>query len=272
MQQRLHFVPPNPELRTFLVEIFCYFFALTTFSHGPSLAITPAAQIFESLRLKDDNIQSQSLLLGPSQDLIVTIFRVSALTIHSAPRMLMDDARRSHLIGLEFQLQNWHRSVPVGNTVTSKSYEQENFDDDMVMFELYRLACLAYVKNTLDPQVSPRNPSLQQIVASFVNELRSLPVNSPVNGLLVWPLVVIGLCAVVSTHQRIIIGRLRTVHKTWRSDIFIHSIKFLRDRWKTYRELGETSCSKTNDTHHTATHETLPYFPLRDPHFPAVLV
>ena len=268
MQQRLHFVPPNTELRTFLLEIFCYFFALTTFSHGPCLAITPAAQIFESLRLKRYDIQSQSLLLGPSQDLIVTIFWVSTLTMNSVPCTLMDDGRRSQLTSMESQLQSWYKSVPIENTVMDKSY-----DEDMVMFELYRLACLAYVKNTHDPQVSPRNPSLQQIVASFVNELRFLPDNSPVNGLLVWPLVVIGLCAVVSTHQRIIIGRLRVVHKTWRSDIFIHSIKFLRDRWKTYRELGEISCSKTNNSQHTTSHETLPSsFSFQDLHFPTVLV
>lgn len=183
-------------------------------------------------------------------------------------------------MSLEFQL---HTSIPNKQTATASEstliscgLEEDKYEDsgdDMIMFELYRLACLAYIKNTLDPQVSPRNSSLQQIVASFVNELRFLPDHSPVNGLLVWPLVVIGLCAVVSTHQRIIIGRLRTVHKTWRSDIFIHNIKFLRDRWKTYRGLGERSYPKTTNTHHTTTHETLPsYFPLRDLHFPAVLV
>lgn len=256
----------------FLLEIFCYFFALTAFSHGPSLAITPAAQIFELLPLKSHNIKSQSLLLGPSQDLIVTIFRVSALTMHSAPCMPMDDTRRSELTNLESQLQNWHRSVPIENTMMVESDKYENSDDDMAMFELYRLACLAYIKSTLDPQASPRNPSLQNIVTSFVNELGSLPNDSPANGLLVWPLVVIGLCAVVSSHQRIIIGRLRAVHNTWRSDIFVHNMKLLRDRWKKYRELEELY-SKMMNTHHTTAYETLSsYFPLRDFHFPAVLV
>lgn len=143
LQQRLHFVPRNTEVRTFLLEVFCYFFALTTFSHGPCLAITPAAQIFESLRLKNDNIQSQSLLLGPSQNLIITIFEAPALTMHSVPCILMNDARRSQLTSLESQLQNWHRNVPIEDTVMGKSDKHEKSDDDMVMLELYRLACLA---------------------------------------------------------------------------------------------------------------------------------
>lgn len=88
------------------------------------------------------------------------------------------------------------------------------------------------------------------------------------NGLLVWPLFVAGLCAVASTHQCIIIGRFRTIYKTCRTDIMIRSMEFLRDRWKVYPGLEGASgtrggCPDVSLAWH---------FCLQDPRLPAILV
>lgn len=227
--------------------------------------IAPAAGVFESISVQGGNVKSQSLLLGPSQELIATIFRVSMLTMYFSNKP-MDDERRLELTNIELQLQSLDMSAPT--TDTKQNYQGDLSHDDLVLFELYRLACLVYVRKTLDPQASPRDPSLQQIITSFVNELGSLPGGSSLNGLLVWPLAVVGLCAVVSAHQRIIIGRFRTIYKTWRTDIMVRSMEFLRDRWKTYRELEGASgtCGGCPDV-------TLAlYFCLQDLRLPAVLV
>jgi len=260
LRQQLCFAPSNPELRTFLLEIFCYFLALVAFSHGSSLDIAPAARVFESISVNSGDSRSQSLLLGPSQDLIATIFRISMLTMHSSNK-LTKNKRRLELTRIELQLQNLDTNCPVTD-------QGDLSHDDLALFELYRLACLVYAGNILDPQISPRDHPLQHTVTSFVNELGSLPRGSPLNGLLVWPLVVVGLCAVASAHQRTIIGRFRTIHKTWRTDIIIRSMEFLRDRWKIYRELEGTSRTRGDCPDVTLAS----YFSLQDICLPVVLV
>lgn len=245
------------------------------------MMINPASQVLDSISVKG------CLLLGPSQGLIVTIFRVSTLTMHSAPRMLMDDSRRSELTNLAVQLQSRDTSVSIDKSlsttvsiscepqedISEDLYHQSDTHDDIVMFELYRLACLVYVTKLLDPQVSPRDPSLQQIVTSFIDELGSLSGESPISGLLVWPVVMTGLCSVTSTYQRIILGRLRAIHKIWRTDILVRSMDFLRKQWKTYRDLEESSLSRAADTcHHHKDAALSSYFSLQDLRLPAVLV
>lgn len=246
------------------------------------MAISPASQVLDSIPVKG------CLLLGPSQGLIVTIFRVSTLTTRSAPCMLMDDSRRSELTNLAVQLQERDAKVSIDEKPSTTGsifcgpcedksedllHHQSDTHDDIVMFELYRLACLVYVTKLLDPQISPRDPSLQQIVALFIGELGCLSGESPISGLLVWPVVVTGLCAVASTHQRIIIGRLRAIHKIWRTDILVRSMDFLREQWKTYRDLEKSSLSKTVDTcHHNDAAALSSYFSLQDLRLPAVLV
>lgn len=134
--------------------------------------IAPAAGVFESISVQGGNVKSQSLLLGPSQELIATIFRVSMLTMYFLNKP-MDDERRLELTHIELQLQSLDMSAPT--TDTKQNYQGDLSHDDLVLFELYRLACLVYIRKTLDPQASPRDPSLQQIITSFVNELGSLP-------------------------------------------------------------------------------------------------
>ncbi|RDW63087.1 Zn(II)2Cys6 transcription factor [Aspergillus mulundensis] len=215
LKQRISLAPPDPDLRAFLLEVFCYFFSLTAFSHGPSLILDLAAQIFDSI----DHNTTQSLLLGQSQDLIITIFRVTRL---AKDLPCMPGPVLAELANIEAQLANDQMPGTAGEAY---------YDDDRVMYELYRLSCLIYVKQTMDPLLPPRDAELQDIVDHFVAQLDSLPHDSPSNGLLAWPLVITGFYAVAPPHQRIILARLRLIYKTWRTDIFPQTVDYLRQFW-----------------------------------------
>jgi len=127
-----------------VILIFC-FFALLAFSHGTCLDIAPAVLVFESISVNDGDSRSQSLLLGFSQDLIATIFRVPKLTMHP-PNKVMDDERLLELTSIELQLQNLDVNSPT--TDTKQNYQGDLSYDDLALFELYRLACLVYVRKT----------------------------------------------------------------------------------------------------------------------------
>ncbi|KAL4901570.1 fungal-specific transcription factor domain-containing protein [Aspergillus multicolor] len=187
LQQRICLAPPDPDLRAFLLEVFCYFFSLTAFSHGSSLIMDLAAQVLDSI----DYCTTRSLLLGSSQKLIITIFRITRLAKDS-PRM--SGTVLAELADIESQLAcdtinqkslNIHeQSDPMPGSIGQADYSQE----DRIMYELYRCACLIYVKQTIDPLMSPRAAEIQYIVNCFVAKLETLPPDSPSNGLLAWPL------------------------------------------------------------------------------------
>jgi hypothetical protein len=158
----------------------------------------------------------------------------------------MSEIVRSELASIEFQLEA--RSMigmnpPVVHDPGEQMFETVNhisFSYDRVVFELYRLACLIFVKQAIDPLISPRAPELQKVVGCFLTELETLPHDSPSNGLLAWPLVITGFCAVAHAHQRIILARLRIIHKTWRTDIFPQTVDFLRRLWGLDTDEGAT--------------------------------
>lgn len=164
----------------------------------------------------------------------------------------MSEIVRPELAGIEFQLEAGStigriplavhdRGEQMLETVNHPSFSY----DDIVVFELYRLACLIFVKQAIAPLISPRAPELQKIVGCFVTELETLPHDSPSNGLLAWPLVITGFCAVAHAHQRIILARLRIIHKTWRTDIFPQTVDFLRRLWGLDTDEGATPNENT---------------------------
>ncbi|KAL4746110.1 fungal-specific transcription factor domain-containing protein [Aspergillus terricola var. indicus] len=234
--------PPRrvPAYEHFLLEIFCYFFSLTSFTHGSSLRLDRASERFGAIGYHT----GQSLLLGPSQDLIITIFRVTRLTLHSP---YMSETVQSEQASIGFQLEDRSATGQTSLVVHDpgeqmcETINHLSFSyDDKVVFGLYRLACLIFVKQAIDPLISPRAPELQKIVRGFVTELETLPHDSPSNGLLAWPLVITGFCAVSHAHQRIILARLHIIHKTWRTDIFPKTVDFLRRLWSLDMDVSAT--------------------------------
>ncbi|KAL3441788.1 fungal-specific transcription factor domain-containing protein [Aspergillus insuetus] len=243
--------PANIDLRNFLIDLFCYFFALAAFSHGESLLSEPASQVFAHVLAASQ--QDDMLLLGPGQQLLSVIFRVSTLATH-APAAPESKSQRFELMRAERNLQYWQISdptarealripnVPHNGTTQGLSHGSSTDDDDddagpdrMRIFEIYRLACLLFVRRTLYPHAPLCGADVQDIISSVVAQVHLLPGSSPANGVLVWPLVVVGVCSLDDVHQRAITARLRTIYRTWRSDILRQNIEFLWAHWKHLR-------------------------------------
>lgn len=296
--RRLQQPPRNTELLDFLLALFCYFFALTIVTHGSIMANDPATQVFASVLVKYQQHETgadKRPLLGKLDPLLWTIFRVSTLALQASADPIVDSISRSQLKNLESQLECWKKeNLGYETTQTTSEFEGEhdclemsqppqpctssNSDDsgydDRIVFELYRLACLVYVKRTVDPHASLRHPYIQRVIASFIKVLHSLPMNSFANGILGWPLVTVGLCSVVGSHQRIIIARLRSIHNTWRSDIFTQNIEFLRGHWVKLRSYDQPEYDMREEEANDPIHEpsNSSHFTFQTVGLPTVLV
>ncbi|ETS74476.1 hypothetical protein PFICI_14342 [Pestalotiopsis fici W106-1] len=214
----------NSRLRGLLFEFFCYFFALIAFSHGHALQLHLGPSIFASpfLEANDD----QGILLGGRCLMVLScILKVATLT--SARNGNATVAENSHapaLRAIEMQLSDWS-GVPLPDD------DRTTLLPDDAIAEIYRLACLIHVKRLLGRD-SNGFSDIQRLLSQFISLLNRLPTTSPANGILCWPLVVAGMSSVDATHRRLIVGRLRTVHETWRSKILTGSAALLESIWK----------------------------------------
>lgn len=160
---------------------------------------------------------------------------MATLTNNTDPNDLLDDTTASKLRSIEAQLAD-----PLIHEPTSHGSPAV---DEWTAAQLYRLACLIHVRRTLNPNLDPRDPAVQDLVTQFTKYLVMLLTTSPANGILCWPLVVAGLSSVATTHQRLITGRLRKNHETWRTDILSMSADLLSRQWKQRKEYFRVSDS-----------------------------
>lgn len=223
----------DARLRALLFEIFCYIASLTSFSHGRNLPLSLALQVFNSPFLSGS--QYQGILLGQSSKTFCFILQVAMLTSNMNPNDILDETRASELRSIEAQLADPLIYEPASHGSPAV--------DEQTTAQLYRLACLIHVRRTLEPNLDPRDPVLQDPVTQFIRYLEMLPSTSPANGILCWPLVVAGLSSIVTTHQRLITGRLRKNHETWRTDILSVSAELLSRQWRQRRECSSVSNS-----------------------------
>lgn len=223
----------DSRLRGFLFEIFCYIASLTSFSHGRNLPLSLTLQVFNSPFLSGS--QYQGILLGQCSKTFCFILQVAMLTCNMDPNDILDETIASELRSIEAQLADplIHEHVSHGSPAVV----------ERTTAQLYRLACLIHVRRTLEPDLDPKDPVLQDPVTQFIRYLEMLPSTSPANGILCWPLVVAGLSSVVTAHQRLITGRLRRNHETWRTDILSTSADLLSRQWKQRRECSSVSNS-----------------------------
>lgn len=214
---------PNVQLRSLLFEVLCYIFTLTAFSHGHNLPLDLAPEIFHLLFSSDE--EHKGVLLGKRcRKVFSIIFQVSILQSGLASPSDLDEVRASELENIMRQLE--HCPVP-------PSHEGAVSDDDEAVAELYRLACLIHVKKTLDPGLQDSSETIQGVLARFVSILNSLPPTSPANNIICWPLFLAGMSSMVTSHRRVIIGRLRRNYEScWRSDILSKSADLLSEKWR----------------------------------------
>ncbi|KAL4948570.1 hypothetical protein BDW69DRAFT_189162 [Aspergillus filifer] len=182
LQRRIFLTPENVQLRMLVLEAFSYFFALAAFSHGPSLTLTPAAQVFDLIAAEDPNALGHTMLLGPSRRLSNTIFRVARLTMHSSYTSQSGTASQE-LASIENQLQNNQSNAGPG-MVGGGSNDYERIDE--TVFEIYCLACLVYVRQMLDAHLLRETFELHQTVGDVIEHVLSLPDDSPCNGIVAW--------------------------------------------------------------------------------------
>ncbi|KAI9045974.1 Zn(II)2Cys6 transcription factor [Aspergillus affinis] len=202
--QRLHMVPANSELRKFLLEMFCYQYSLTAFTHASSLSLHQGNQIFETPGLME--YLQGGAILGISQKALFVVFRVSLLLSQlpspTSPNEELDPKTKSKLLATESQLQ-----ITQPPFIPTPEMNTETLSDGLA-FECYRLACLIYLRYTISPSTSISDPYIQSLVSQFIAYLTYIP-ESPSDGFTCWPVVVVGLCAIQKEHRAAITTKLK---------------------------------------------------------------
>jgi hypothetical protein len=227
---------PTTYLRGLLFEIFCYIFVLTAFSHGHRLPLQLGFQIINSPLLSGS--YCQGVLLGRRCRAVFScILKVSMLT---SGTLTLGEATAVELRTLEAQLEGY----------APTEHEFGGSSDEETTAELYRLACLVHIKKTLQPKLDDCSPAIQVLIGDFITTLGRLPHTSPANNILCWPLMVAGMASVVFAHRRLIVGRLRKNHETWRSDILSTSADLLSRKWREARTSEGIKVSQGIDTCH----------------------
>ncbi|KAE8333329.1 fungal-specific transcription factor domain-containing protein [Aspergillus sergii] len=224
LKPRLHMVPPNSSLRKFLVEMFCYFFSITAFTHGAHLSLSEARQIFEFPGLFE-YLQSGSIM-GTSQKVFFIVFRVALYLSRLEPTTFSDRRIYRDIVSAEKDLQNNQASFQVCRDMSAETI------NDGVTFELYRLACVIYLQSLIDESIAISASSIQEMVSSFVTHLSMLPPESASDGFLCWPMVIVGRCAIQQTHRAAISTKLKTIFDKFRSEIFSRNLTMLKQYWR----------------------------------------
>ncbi|KOC17061.1 AMP-binding enzyme [Aspergillus flavus AF70] len=176
LRPRLHLVPPNSSLRKFLVEMFCYFFSITAFTHSVHLSLSEARQIFEFPGLLE-HLQSGSIM-GTSQKVFFILFRVALQLSQVEPTTFSNRRIYRDIVSAERDLRDNRASFQIFPDMSAETI------NDGVTFELYRLACVIFLQSLIDESITIFAPPIQEMVSSFVTHLSMLPPESPSDGFL----------------------------------------------------------------------------------------
>ncbi|GAB1193714.1 hypothetical protein APSETT444_002942 [Aspergillus pseudonomiae] len=198
--------------------------ATSAFTHGAQLVLSEARQIFEFPGLLQ-HLESGSIM-GTSQKVFFIVFRVALHLSQFESSMLPDKRIYADLVSAKQDLRNIRASFHVQPDMSAEMI------NDGVTFELYRLACLIYLQSLIDGSISISAASVQEMVSSFVTHLAMLPPESPSDGFLCWPMVIVGRCAIQQTHRAAISTKLKTIFDKFRSEIFSRNLTMLKQHWR----------------------------------------
>uniref|UniRef100_A0A0B7JZE8 Zn(2)-C6 fungal-type domain-containing protein n=2 Tax=Bionectria ochroleuca TaxID=29856 RepID=A0A0B7JZE8_BIOOC len=225
----------DPHLQGLMFEVFYYIFTLTAFSHGHSLPLQVASKIFTSSLLSEDHCKG--VLLGRRCRRIFQVILQMSILKSSG-----DEAIETELKIFEAQL--YDQPIHSGKNI-------ENDCTDEVTSELYRLACLIYIKKTLNASLPDSSAAVQTLLEQFISILNTLPPESPANNILCWPLFVAGMSSILPYHQRLIVGRLRRNYNSWwRSDILSKTADFLSRSWRSRTALDSQNMTSKDINGH----------------------
>ncbi|CAK41775.1 hypothetical protein M747DRAFT_273831 [Aspergillus niger ATCC 13496] len=224
LQNRIRCDSIDTDLRGYLFEMFCYFFALARFSLGSELLIAQADRIFASPSIIQ-HIQ-HGHIMGISQSLFIAIYRICHFS-HDMQSSISADrsSARQGLLLLDQELTACQSQLTI-----DPSMDQGHLND-VITSNLYSLACRIHIKALLTHE-SDETDTVHSLMEEFINNLQHLPPHSPSHNILCWPLVIAGLSAKTSAYQRIIVAKLNNIHEEWKSAVFSKSADFLRELWR----------------------------------------
>ncbi|CAH0055929.1 unnamed protein product [Clonostachys solani] len=227
--------PDDPDLFGFLLELFCYFYTLAASTHSSRLSLDFSlfAAIFACPWLKGH--RNHGMLLGDHPELFLLIYRLFSL-LQQAPAS-HQDKELFHSQVRVIQSDLWALYMDDSANTASGS----GVDMGILVSELYFWACQLETERVLHPEWAKEEAGIQSIVSTFMSVLEAVPADDSANGVLCWPLFVVGLCAVSVRHQTVILARFKTIHAGWRSPIPLQTSKYLATRWREERERTEAA-------------------------------
>ncbi len=184
--------------------------------------------------------QTQGMLLGDSPEIFLFILRLSVLLHHPSTPGHDTGFLTSQLSAIQLDLWQYYLDNFVHCSSMSETYEGK------LISELYYWACQALVQMILKPDKKEGDESVQYIVLAFMDVLERISTGSPANGVLCWPLFIIGLCTASVRHQSAISTRLKTIEVGSRSFIPIQTSRYLSQRWKQQRSHASEASSDLN--------------------------
>lgn len=230
ISNRLKDVPENPDLRGFLLELFCYFFTLAASTHGSLIRSDDkfAYQVFHSPFLQSHH--GRGMLLGAQSEVFHIILRLSvALNRHS--NSLPDQS--------SLQLELASIQSDLSQIEIHSQPDQDSQSEDIgsptelhTTSKLYYIACQLLLYQLMYTDQSLCDELVSEALPLFFDTLESLPLSSSANGVLCWPLFIAGLSSNTGRYRSAVLSRLKTIETGWRSPIALQASKHLNRMWK----------------------------------------
>lgn len=246
ISNRINYAPENPDLRGFLLELFCYFFTLAASTHGSRINSNDefAYRVFHSPFLQSH--QSRGMLLGSESEIFHIILRLSVTVNRHSIRPSNQTSLEMELSAIQSDL--WRVSI---HTNPDQILGTENVDCSAelhITSNLYYLACQLLLWQVMHSGTSIYDELARETLARFFETLERLPDTSSANGVLCWPLFIAGLSLNTGKYRSATLSRLKLIETGWRSAIALQASKHLIKRWKECREgvdiiMSSDSCS-----------------------------
>jgi hypothetical protein len=231
---RINYAAENPELRGFLLELFCYFFTLAVSTHGSRINSDDqfAYRVFHSPFLQSH--QSRGMLLGAQSEVFHIILRLSVTLNRHFSSPSNGASLQLELSAIQSDL--WRVSIYTNPDQISQGEDFGCSIELHITSNLYYLACQLLLYQVMNPELSIHDEMTRETLAKFFETLERLPTSSSANGVLCWPLFITGLSLKTGKYRSAIISRLKVIETGWRSPIALQASKHLIRRWKECRE------------------------------------
>lgn len=233
ISNRTNYTPESSDLRGFLLELFCYFFTIAASTHGNRIKSNDefAFRVFNSPFLRSH--RGRGMLLGAQSEIFYIIFRLSVTLNRYSGSQSNRDSLQLELLSIQSDLSRviiQHESKQYLQTE-----ESGHFPELQIISSLYYLACQSLLHILMYPGLSVSDEPIRETIRQFFETLERIPLSSSANGVLCWPLFIIGASLNTGKYRSTILMRLRVIETGWRSPIALQASKILTQTWKDCR-------------------------------------